>query len=83
MVSPPVDFLPPVFVEAAFFVLAAVEVFFAVLGMVFEVLSFSSSLAEAAVLSTSSLVPPSLSLVPSPSSLLSSSVIYRRRRGEA
>ena len=77
------DFLPPVFVEAAFFVPAAVEVFFAVLGMVFKVLSFSSSLAEAAVSSTSSLVPPSLSLVPSPSSSSSSSVIYRRRRGEA
>ena len=84
MVSPPVDFLPPVFVEAAFFVPAAVEVFFAVLGMVFEVLSFSSLLAEAAVSSSSSLVSPSSSLVPSPSSSSSSSpVICRRRRGEA
>jgi hypothetical protein len=72
-----VDFLPPVFFEAAFFVPVAVEVFFAVLGMVFEVLSFLSSLAEAAVSSSSSLVPASSSLVPS------LSVIYRWRRGEA
>ncbi len=83
MVSP-VDLLPPVFVEAAFFVLAAVEVFFAVLAMVFKVclmLSFLSSLAEAAVLLSLSLVSLSSSLVPSPLSL--SSVIYRRGRGEA
>ena len=77
------DFLPPVLVKAAFFVPAAVEVFFAVLGMVFKMLSFSSSLAEAAVSLSSSLVPPSSLLVPSPSSLSSLSVIYRRRRGEA
>ena len=36
MVSP-VDFLPPVFVEAAYFVPAAVVVFFAVFAMVFKV----------------------------------------------
>ena len=78
-----VDFLPPVFVEAAFFVPAAVEVFFAVLGMVFEVLSFSSSLAEALVSLSSSLVPPSSLLVPSLLLSSLSSVIYRRRRGEA
>jgi hypothetical protein len=65
-----VDFLPPVFVEAAFFVPAAVEVFFAVLDMVFEMLSFSSSLAEAAMSSSSSLVP--LLSSSSPSSSLSS-----------
>ncbi len=35
MVSP-VDFLLPVFFEAAFFVPAAIVVFFAVLAMVFE-----------------------------------------------
>ena len=70
-----VDFLPPVFIEAAFFVPAAVEVFFAVLDMVFEMLSFSSSLAEAAMSSSSSLVPPSPSSLPSSSSSSSSSLL--------
>ena len=70
-----VDFLLPVFVEAAIFVPAAVEVFFAVLAMVFEMSSFSSSLAEAVMSSSSSLVPPSSSSSPLSLSSSLSSVI--------